>query len=1513
MTEERIREIQNKNESENVNAQKKGKKKGKLRLKKSVRRTAGALLLTTSLIVAAIPVSDAKALTPDTGNANEIPTLDAIIADTTQYYHVGPAGTVPDMGGATKSTSVKSGYVSTNPDTYRYGFPYKSDSDVSTVYDADGTPHEYYEINMNNMLNSYPVPIYRLSTFESGVQFDCIDKYIGGGGSGYSPQDSTINLGDIVIYQDGVLHSDKTTELVPLGEYFNRKPTADDPVCTRYTEYCHNLQTDFVTEGYQVLKLDVCDVTYKYEEQQKTDPLTDDPMFDPVTGNPIMETVPVLKPGTSEHDYDVTGTTTTYYTVKKSTYNQSQIYYIADDAFNGVTNFNTIKIPSGITKIGNKAFYGNSGLQSVELLSDIEFLGIESFAGCSGLTNVTFKPETSLKYIADGAFANTGLPSITIPHSVLYMGSGVFYGCESLQDASMNGSELTPGIFSAYTSAYEPVIGDYFFANCKAMTMSKLATGMRQIGKKNANNTTGYGVYAGCTNLQYVDLPEKFGDSSANQTTLSQEFFSGCNKLTWIRFFGPNAKAFEGDFITENNKEYHGTGAVPNVPNSFAIWGPDPDTNPAAFQYAIKAENSNTYMYFDEAEGKFKYLLVQGGYRFEFDETGKVTEVKYKDGTAASADVKDKLEIPTQIGDLMITELGDKAFNALTEEKPTSIEIPDTITKIGNECFRDCGDVKKIDCKTKGVDIGEFAFAENPKLEEFNFDQTDGNGGVTNLGKGTFQNCPKLEQIAFRNDDCHGDAYYDVNIGSVGEKAFYTQGDKLTMIGKMEPGYAPYDFAIDPTSTFSPRIGSHILYKSGNPQGLACQYVDPQSPDEEGYVALKEFPDQETVIYNDGTQSFTVSKLYDMYKVNPANITYNMLDIINDTMHIKIPKGITRIDYMSGETQEFATSTGKRYNAFRAVPGLQSVTFEDDMTLYDEAFALYGTAPVETDLTGVAFDGDVVNIGKMPFNVPTGSPDGISKLTNVIFGGEQDTGTPENPRYFFENGIIYADTGENLSIIECLSARGAGIGQTAINAETDPCIAGVTALDSVGGTLEMGPFYNCDHIMDVDLSAAEGLKNIPSGTFSECDNLLSVELNKNVNEIEDAFTNAYDYITVTIPSQEIDISDTAFKGVNSPTLKSYENYAAQRYVKRMNKKPGNNFNFVLLDKKASLLVRFLNYDGTVLKTQTVEYEKNATPPEDPVREGYIFDGWKPSYLGVTDDTTCIAQFKAIPSSSSSSSSGPSSTTPSGSTNRPSGSTSGSTSKSSSSSSSSNSSTSTSISHPIILSGANAGGVVNSAGGAAAKPSSGSSNSGSSKPSGGAGKTSVVSTADGITDVGKMSATVNGSSDNYVVKITQTEEANNMALQALQAAFGDLEPIRYLPIDISLYDSTGTNKISPIPEGTSISITMPIPDDLAIYGGNAKVASTVNGNLEKIQPRFTVINSVPCMTYTVTHLSPYVIYVDTANLTEAGISDVTPKTADPIHPKWFLCIGLAAVAVVLFLKKDPEEYLRKQHA
>ena len=104
--------------------------------------------------------------------------------------------------------------------------------------------------------------------------------------------------------------------------------------------------------------------------------------------------------------------------------------------------------------------------------------------------------------------------------------------------------------------------------------------------------------------------------------------------------------------------------------------------------------------------------------------------------------------------------------------------------------------------------------------------------------------------------------------------------------------------------------------------------------------------------------------------------------------------------------------------------------------------------------------------------------------------------------------------------------------------------------------------------------------------------------------------------------------------------------------------------------------------------------------------------------------------------------------------------------------------------------------------------------------------------------------------------------------------------------------------------------MPIPNDLVKYAGNNRIAYVSNGKLIPLSPKFTTINGVPCMTFVATHFSPYTIYVDTTNLSAGSIIDTTPKTGDGISPKWFVCIGMAALAIFLFVKKDKKRVVVK---
>lgn len=375
-------------------------------------------------------------------------------------------------------------------------------------------------------------------------------------------------------------------------------------------------------------------------------------------------------------------------------------------------------------------------------------------------------------------------------------------------------------------------------------------------------------------------------------------------------------------------------------------------------------------------------------------------------------------------------------------------------------------------------------------------------------------------------------------------------------------------------------------------------------------------------------------------------------------------------------------------------------------------------------------------------------------------------------------------------------------------------------------------------------------------------------------------------------------------------------------------------------------VVFYDNDGTVLDTQMVDHEDKARPPVPPVKEGYTFVRWIPSdYSKVVEDMNIVAYYE--PGSGPLASGQPGQP---GGSDKPKGSPGPTATPTATPSNEDNV-----VKYTVSVSGGSgsgqypAGAIVSinayymgegqlfdrwtssTAGVGFANPNAssttftmpasnvsvtatyktGSAGSGGGSGSAGGGTggannngnngTIVEVTKPGISNTNLAGATVSGATDNFVVKVTEDPIATDAVIAALQARYGDISRIQYLPMDISLYDSTGRIKIADT-TGISVNLTLPLPDELIQYAGNNRVAAVSNGMLEDLNTRFTTVGGVPCVNFTATHFSPYVIYVDTANLTEASI-DATPKTGDPIHPKWFLAIGLACTSLILFFKRD----------
>lgn len=61
--------------------------------------------------------------------------------------------------------------------------------------------------------------------------------------------------------------------------------------------------------------------------------------------------------------------------------------------------------------------------------------------------------------------------------------------------------------------------------------------------------------------------------------------------------------------------------------------------------------------------------------------------------------------------------------------------------------------------------------------------------------------------------------------------------------------------------------------------------------------------------------------------------------------------------------------------------------------------------------------------------------------------------------------------------------------------------------------------------------------------------------------------------------------------------------------------------------KNKYLVKFVDFDNKLIKSQEVEYGKSATAPANPTRTGYTFDKWIGSYTNITEAKTITASYK----------------------------------------------------------------------------------------------------------------------------------------------------------------------------------------------------------------------------------------------------------------------------------------------
>ncbi len=555
--------------------------------------------------------------------------------------------------------------------------------------------------------------------------------------------------------------------------------------------------------------------------------------------------------------------------------------------------------------------------------------------------------------------------------------------------------------------------------------------------------------------------------------------------------------------------------------------------------------------------------------------------------------------------------------------------------------------------------------------------------------------------------------------------------------------------------------------------------------------------------------------------------------------------------------------------------------------------------------------------------------------------------------YVCYNGIIYSENPDGTyTIVEVLSSRGDLVGSKKIRvSDEDPYMANVSGIAP-------GAFENCGQISGVDFTGTL-ISDIPDNCFRNAEKLNQIILPSGITKVgHNAFAGTMEGVEIVAYGEEIYLPFDSFGNpsasdyVKSKRVVSYENSAVRKAAKDLGADVSETLD-------SAVKVQFFDYNGDELSKIIYVPEGGSVQltdvPANPVRDGYTFAGWNKPLTNLKEDTVIVATYTQDSNGGNGGNNG-GNTDISGNNGNNNGNNNGGNNNGTQAMytltvNNGNGSGSYAAGATVIITVTNppAGmtfdkwvpasddlGIasVNVAATTLKMPAheasvtatfkkessvsgnnpSGNNSSAINRPNNGTNSSTnnnsgtsnnngntVVISKPGVSNTGLANISVNGSNDNYVVRIAETASATQAVEKALTNEYGSLDNIRYSAMDITLYDKTGTNRITNY-NGLSVTITMPIPDTMTKYAGNNKVAAVSNEKLEKLTPKFTTIDGVPCVSFTATHFSPYVIYADITNLS-VGVNDTTPKTGDGIQPKWFLVFGLAALGIALLFVKD----------
>ena len=529
---------------------------------------------------------------------------------------------------------------------------------------------------------------------------------------------------------------------------------------------------------------------------------------------------------------------------------------IGDEAFKNNTSMVSVSIPDGVKSIGDSAFYGCTSLLGVVIPDSVEKIGRYAFQKCSKLASAYLPVNEKFTVINTGTFYECmSLKEIIVPDNIVKIEFDAFYNCRNLKNIDLSKNLIT--------------VGYNVFGNCKSISKIEIPKSLKNFDSTWGSGTnTKYGVFGGCSNLKTV----KFEEGS---TIVCPALFMGCDGIEEIELpdtitrIGNSAfkscknlnKVIISESVTEIDNQafaecsglidvemqeginkicsraFYKCGKITsiNIPDSVET------IEFEAFYQCDKLENIKLsenltivgYGVFGDciSIGKIEIPRTLKGFNTSwgsstntsygvFGGCSNLKTVKFEEGSTVvcaalfmGCDGIEKIELPNTI-----TEIGDSSFRNCKNlvkitmnngidiledfvfkgcSSLTTIDIPNTVKAIGSSSFQGCTSLTEVHLSDILKEIPASTFSGCKKLTTINFPST-----LTTIGNSAFSGCEslpeailpsgveKIESNAFKNCKAMKKAVVPDTVSSIGSSAFYgcealtdiTLGSKLKKI-----------------------------------------------------------------------------------------------------------------------------------------------------------------------------------------------------------------------------------------------------------------------------------------------------------------------------------------------------------------------------------------------------------------------------------------------------------------------------------------------------------------------------------------------------------------------------------------------------------------------------------------------------------------------------------------------------------------------------------------------------------